>query len=186
MTQKRLSGAIFLHVLNTLFYKELEKDPKKRTFFEGVILGIDFTQQSKSRRVYVKLDHPSVEIKVYGEDIDYHNNCRYAASSETFNSRGCTMGIAPIEGSFREDADEDKNPPKFQVGDRVKAKVGSYAQFYGQTGRSRWVFMLISCKDVNDEKEESLSWRNSTIEKALWEGPEHGEDDDEDDEDTKA
>jgi len=141
--QKRLSGAVFLHVMNLTFYKDLQQGVQKRRLYKGTILGIDYSNaRNKSRRCYVKLDDPGIEIKVYGEDLDYFYNCRYWPDGDSFGDRGTCVSIAPLEGSFNEDADDVTFPPAFRAGQRVTIRVSDYAHHYDDTTRSRWIFVM--------------------------------------------
>ena len=155
--QKRVSGALMLHMLNTVFYAQLEiRQKAQRKIFSGIIMGMDFSDEKKSRRVYVQLDNPAIEVKVYGEDLDYEYRCRYAPIGwETFNHRGSTVQVGPLAGSFLGDIGGEE-PPIFRAGDRVQLRVADYAKFFGQTARSRWVFeMQLERKDpsgVSDER----------------------------------
>jgi ribosomal protein L11 methyltransferase len=131
----------------------------------GVVMGMDFSDRQKSRRVYVQLDNPHIQIKVYAEDLDYHYNCRYGPEDgNTYNRRGSTVCIVPMSGSFNNDVDNKKLPPKFRAGDPVSIRVGDYAQFFGQKSRSRWVFIMIPQKVEEDKAALSQSLvRNSVI-----------------------
>ena len=148
--QKKLSAAMFLHMLNVTFYRQLQVKLPKRTVYKGILMGMDFSEKrNKSRRCYVQLEEPAIEIKVYGEDLDYHWGCRYGPVGATFGHRGTSVSISPKKGSFAEDAD-DEVPPTFKAGQHVTIRVSDYAQFYGQSSRSRWIFIM----DVDHEKEE--------------------------------
>jgi len=142
--QKKLSGALFLHMLNVTFYKELkERRLNRRTVYKGILMGMDFSEKrNKSRRCYVRLEDPTIEVKVFGEDLDYHFGCRYGPKGETYGRRGSAVAIAPKPGSLADDAEDDEMPPTFQAGQRVTIRVADYAQFYGQTSRSRWIFIM--------------------------------------------
>lgn len=138
--QKQLSGAVFLHAMNLYFFKDLQKSLGKRPVYEGILLGLDFSERRhKSRRCYVKLREPAIEIKVFGEDLDYHYGCRYTANGEAYGRYGATVSIGPAV--VRDDA-EDRAPPTFTCGQCVRVAVGDYAKFYGQSSRSRWIFIL--------------------------------------------
>lgn len=128
-------------------------------------MGMDFSDQQKSRRVYVQLDEPHIQIKVYAEDLDYHYNCRYGPEdNNTYNRRGSTVCIIPMPGSFNYDVDDERLPPKFRAGDPVSIRVGDYAQFYGQKSRSRWVFIMIPQQvEENEETLRQSLMRNSVI-----------------------
>ncbi|KAL3928378.1 MAG: hypothetical protein SGARI_005053 [Bacillariaceae sp.] len=132
-------------------------------------MGMDFSDQQKSRRIYVQLDEPHIQIKVYAEDLDYHYNCRYGPEDgDTYNRRGCTVSIVPMPGSFNPDVDDKDLPPKFHAGDPISIRVGDYAQFYGQKSRSRWVFIMIPQRVEDDKKNLRHSlMRNSVIEMDL-------------------
>jgi len=135
--QKKIGGALFLHMMNTIFYKDLQiRSLKDRPFYTGVVMGMDFSARKKSSRIYVKLQDPPMEVKVAAEDLNDQFECRYAPTGETFGRHGTTVEIAPLEGSYDEDADI----PIIRAGDKVALKVSDYAQFYGNTSRSRWIF----------------------------------------------
>ncbi|CAB9498766.1 Ribonuclease R [Seminavis robusta] len=138
--QKKLSGAVFLHVMNQLFYQDLRiRNVGKRPLRRGVLIGLNFTDNSKSRRCYVQLEkHNNMEIKVFAQDLEYFYNCRYLP----LQSDTAVWSIGPLAGSFREDVDDQERPPIFKIGQRVTIRVADYAQFYGQTSRSRWCFIM--------------------------------------------
>lgn len=163
-TQKKLSGAMHMHVLNVTFFKDLKKRIDHRPVYNGILMGMDFSEKnSKTRRAYVKLDEPSIEVKVYGEDLDYHYGCRYVAEGGTFGRFGTAVSIAPLPGSFAEDADDD-TPPTFCAGNRVTIRVSDYARYYGQTSRSRWIFIM----DIDEPIEKKRSvLRNSIVDRDL-------------------
>lgn len=128
-------------------------------------MGMDFSDRQKSRRVYVQLDEPHIQIKVYADDLDYHYNCRYGPEDgNTYNNRGCTVSIVPMPGSFNMDVEDKNLPPKFRAGDPVSIRVGDYAQFYGQKSRSRWVFIMLPQRVEEDKHNLNNSLlRNSII-----------------------
>lgn len=166
-TQKKLSGAMHMHMLNATFFNDLRLRIDRRSEYKGIVMGMDFSERkSKTRRAYVKLDEPCIEIKVYGEDLDYHYGCRYVAEGGTFGRFGTAIAISPMPGSFSEDADDD-TPPTFIAGRRITIRVGDYARYYGQTSRSRWIFIM----DVEDEVEEPEKKRsvirNSIVDRDL-------------------
>lgn len=166
-TQKKLSGAMRMHMLNVTFYKDLKKRIDHRPVHKGIILGIDFAEQrDKTRRAYVKLEEPSIEIKVYGEDLDYHYGCKYGAEGGTLGRFGTTSAIAPIPGSFAEDADDD-TPPTFLCGSCVTIRVGDYARYYGQTSRSRWIFIMDIDEPVGEPQKKRSVLRNSIVDRDL-------------------
>jgi hypothetical protein len=168
-TQRKIDSCLHLHMLNLIFYKELHNKKRRRQVFTGVLMGMDFSDKRKSRRCYVKLDDPSIEIKVYGEDLDYHYNCRYAPLGSTFNHRGSTIDISPLPGSFAEDVDDENVPPTFLAGDRVCIQVADYAQFYGRTSRSRWIFVMFHDKDedIQDDIVHLPIIRNSVVDRDM-------------------
>jgi hypothetical protein len=162
--QKRLSSMVFLHMLNTLFYQDLRLRINQRKTYTGVVMGMDFSDRERSRRVYVQLDEPHIQIKVYGEDLDYHYNCRYGPEGgNTYNHRGSTVSIVPMEGSFRNDIDDKHLPPKFNAGDRVSIRVGDFAQFFGQKSRSRWVFIMIPEQVEEEEAQKDEKTRRQSL-----------------------
>jgi len=166
-TQKKLSGAMHMHMLNITFYKDLKMRIINRSVYNGILMGMDFSQKfNKTRRAYVKLDDPGIEIKVYGEDLDYHYGCRYGAEGETFGRFGTAIAIAPMEGSFSEDADDD-TPPTFRAGHRVTIRVADYARYYGQTSRSRWIFIMDIDEPVERLERKWSVLRNSIVDRDL-------------------
>jgi hypothetical protein len=128
-------------------------------------MGMDFSDRQKSRRLYIQLDDPHIQIKVYAEDLDYHYNCRYGPEDgNTYSRRGSTVCVVPMPGSFNRDVGDEQLPPKFRAGDPVSIRVGDYAQFYGQKSRSRWVFIVIPQRVEEDKVTLSQSLiRNSVI-----------------------
>jgi hypothetical protein len=140
--QRKLGGAVFLHLMNQLFYKDLLiRNVGKRPIRAGILIGLNFTDNSKSRRCYVQLEDEAMEIKVFAQDLEYHYNCRYVP----MNPNAAAMvvsAIGPLAGSFPDDVDDQERPTVFKVGQRVTIRVADYAQFHGQTSRSRWCFIM--------------------------------------------
>ena len=132
-------------------------------------MGMDFSEKQRSRRCYVKLHDPPIEIKVYADDLDYHYNCRYAPVGGTFNHRGSAVAIAPLQGSFREDVDDESIPPTFLAGEEVCIQVADYARFYGQSSRSRWIFVMFhkEGKEVEAPGGDFRIVRNSVVDRDL-------------------
>lgn len=141
--QKQLSKTLFLHMLNLTFYQDLkQRKLQKRPVYHGTLLGMDFSdQRRKSRRCYVRLRENGLEIKVFGEDLDYHYGCRYGPVGDSFGKRGSTVSIGPLPGSYKEGRGV-KSPPSFCAGQEVTIQVLDYAQFYSSSARSRWVFLM--------------------------------------------
>jgi hypothetical protein len=145
--QKKLTNAVHLHMLNCFFFKDLQsrKGGKQRPIYEGFIIGMDFSEKSKSSRCYVKLRDPPVEIKVSGEDLNYQYECRYAPTGDVFGRHGTTVEIAPLHGSYEM---SQHVLPTFRSGQRVKIQVDDYAQYFRDTSRSRWIFAMFPREDI--------------------------------------
>lgn len=63
-TQKTIDRFVNDLLLHSVFNRELDIEPDKRPLHTGTILGM------KETRMYVLLDSPKIEIKVYSEDIE--------------------------------------------------------------------------------------------------------------------
>ena len=62
-TQTALQKSVHKLALDTLFLPELEKTSEERKAFRGTIMGL------RESRLYVELDTPPVELKVYTQDM---------------------------------------------------------------------------------------------------------------------
>ena len=62
-TQTALQKSVHKLALDTLFLPELKKNPEERKTFRGTIMGL------RESRLYVELDEPPVEVKVYTQDM---------------------------------------------------------------------------------------------------------------------
>jgi len=62
--QKDMDRMIFDLVLEDIFSKELSLPENERSVFSGTVLGV------KSSRIYVRMDSPAVEVKIYTETLN--------------------------------------------------------------------------------------------------------------------
>jgi hypothetical protein len=67
-TQKKVSGACFKFVLDTLYAPDLNRSLDQRRKFRGTILGMDFSKRKST--VYVQCFDPWLEIKLRVEDLN--------------------------------------------------------------------------------------------------------------------
>ena len=70
-TQKSIDRFVNDLLLDSVFKDELKLEPMERPFHTGTILGM------KETRIYVLLDSPRLEIKVYCEDIEKQSGCKF-------------------------------------------------------------------------------------------------------------
>ena len=163
--QKDLSKAMHLHMMDTTFYKHLLLETDERPIMPGVIVGIDFARRSKRSRLYVSLEDPPLEIKIYGGDLAAQWGTRYVPSEQgCFGRYGTTPEIRPVEDDIDVDADADGDAddgddeedgedeegedgdggiddvPAFRCGMNVNVKVLDYIRFHAQPSRNRWAF----------------------------------------------
>lgn len=111
--QKEIDHMVNSLVLDSLFRPELEFDPESRKHYNGTIMGM------KDSRIYVMLDSPRIEIKVYTEDLE-----RY--SGRKFSYRFHVM----------EETGADDKPLRFRAGDEIKIKVTGFDE------RGKWRFTV--------------------------------------------
>jgi len=90
-TQKTIDLFVNDLLLNTLFKRELGLELNQRTVYTGTILGM------KDTRIYVLLDSPAIEIKVYCEDLEKVPGCRL----EHFDNLLELKGISPESKSYK-------------------------------------------------------------------------------------
>ena len=154
--QKDLSKAMHLHMMDTTFYAQLLLEADKRPIMPGVIVGIDFARRSKRSRLYVSLEDPQLEIKIYGGDLAAQWGTRYVPEQGCFGRYGTTPEIRPVEDDVDADADADDgddeeygededgedvdDPPAFLCGMKVNVKLADYIRFHAQPSRNRWSF----------------------------------------------
>jgi len=105
-TQSALQKAVHKLALDAIFEPELERDASDRTRFLGTIMGL------RGSRLYVELDDPPVEVKIYVRDL--------ALGKERFESR-------------RDDAVLRSGARDFRLGDCVCVWVTGY-----DDKRRRW------------------------------------------------
>ncbi len=98
-TQRKLEHLVDELIIDELFTPDLALDEKNRRLHSGTILGM------KDSRMYVLLDSPRLEIKVYTEDIE--------------KMAGCSMSYRFHE-LRRSDGNEGLS---FRAGDRVELRV---------------------------------------------------------------
>lgn len=99
-TQKKLDHYIDSIIIDQLFSPDITSPDDRRPVHGGTILGM------KDSRMYVLLDSPRLEVKVYTEDIERQAGCTL---SYEFHELKC--------------ADGSGNSCRFRAGDRVELKV---------------------------------------------------------------
>lgn len=98
-TQRKLEHLVDELIIDDLFTPDLDAAENERRLHSGTVLGM------KDSRMYVLLDCPRIEIKVYTEDIEKSAGCKM---SYRFHELGRADGA---EG------------PKFRAGERVELRV---------------------------------------------------------------
>ncbi len=105
-TQSALQKGVHKLALDAIFEPELERTEAERTRFPGTVMGL------RGSRLYVELDAPPVEVKIYVRDL--------AQGEERFQSR-------------RDDAVLSSGARDFRLGDCVSVWVRGY-----DDKRRRW------------------------------------------------
>ena len=57
-------------MMDCTFARDLEKPPHNRIQFKGAVFGFDFTNDVGLPRMYIQIEDPPVEIKVYFVDLN--------------------------------------------------------------------------------------------------------------------
>jgi len=111
--QKEIDHMVNSLVLDSLFRPELEFDPESRKHYNGTIMGM------KDSRIYVMLDSPRIEIKVYTEDLEKNSGKKFSYRFHVMEETGAA----------------DK-PLRFRAGDEIKIKVTGFDE------RGKWRFTV--------------------------------------------
>ena len=161
--QKDLNKALHLHLMDLHFYRQLQIDVDKRPLMPGRIMGIDFSRKSRRSRLYVRLEDPPMEIKVYGSDLAAQWKVRYCPAHGCFGKYGSTPEICPDEdkAGFIEDEEsdvdggdddddgsdyddnednDDTRAPTFRAGEVVNILLNDYCMYNDDPRRNRWSF----------------------------------------------
>eukprot|EP00466_Bigelowiella_natans_P016953 jgi/Bigna1/80387/fgenesh1_pg.70_\ len=75
-TQKSISGLVFKHAMDRLFFPELRKPRAECRIFDGYVIGMDFSGWQKSERMYIKLLAPAIQVKIYVQDLNAEHRCK--------------------------------------------------------------------------------------------------------------
>ncbi len=113
--QRQITKEANALVLDALFRSELELPEEQRLERRGTILG------TKPTLLYVGLDDPPIEVKVYFRDIESQTGTRYC-----LDRHGVMLRPRPNRGQ-----------PMPRVGDAITLRVVEYHQ-----ARGRWLFDL--------------------------------------------
>ncbi len=101
--QKDIDRMVNDLVLDSLFRPELGFAVDARPCHSGTIMGM------KDTRMYVMLDSPRIEIKVYIEDIEKHTGRKFSYRFHVMEETGA-----------------NSRPLKFRAGDEIKIKVADF------------------------------------------------------------
>jgi ribonuclease R len=112
--QRQLTKQVHRLALDLLLDRELSRPEEQRPHYRGTIMGLT------GSRLYVQLDDPAVDIKVYVADLEKQLKCRLdLALSE--------IALLP---------DPDRCPP-LRIGDPIVVAVSGFSQ-----RRNRWRFAM--------------------------------------------
>jgi ribonuclease R len=111
--QRSLTKAVTRLCINDLLKRDLDLPQAERSVYRGTILGI------RPTRLYVGLDAPPVELKVYVEDLEAHAGVDLEIVGE-----GARLAPAGQGGG-----------PSYRLGDPVELKV------QGRSKRGKWRLM---------------------------------------------
>jgi ribonuclease R len=111
--QKDIDRMVNGLVLDSLFRPELELAAEARPCHCGTIMGM------KDTKMYVMLDSPRIEIKVYTEDIEKHSGKKFSCSFHVMEETGT-----------------DNSPLRFRAGDEIQIRVADF------DGTGKWRFTV--------------------------------------------
>lgn len=134
-TQRRLSAAVHLYLMDAFFAADLKQQEQERPRRPGAIIGIDSTAQSKKRRsrtIYVKIDE--LEVKVSVDDLKQVYGVRYLPT-DTIGEYGLCVELVP--------QNQEGHAPTFFVGQSVDLSVFDRNTF--------WVFKIEPRTGVSSE-----------------------------------
>mmetsp|Transcript_47932 Transcript_47932/g.79410 ORF Transcript_47932/g.79410 Transcript_47932/m.79410 type:complete len:537 (+) Transcript_47932:39-1649(+) len=131
-TQKSISGLVFKHAMDRLFFPELRKPRAECRIFDGYVIGMDFSGWQKSERMYIKLLAPAIQVKIYVQDLNAEHRCMYVPTDrKTFGRWGTAISISPLGNS---------RAPTFVIGMKVTLKVLDHATYARDSTKDRWIF----------------------------------------------
>lgn len=120
--QRRLDKALIELAVGDLFRKDLDFELADRPVYKATILGI------KATRLYVQLDDPPAEVKVYVPHI------------EAVLGRSLAMSADELELAPEDQLDDDPDDrTRFRIGDAVSLRCHGY-----DTARRRWDLRPVS------------------------------------------
>ena len=106
--QKKLNKAVMKKAIDQLFESQIAIEPKQRNIWQGTVIAL------RKTRVYVRLDEPSITVKIYLRELARANGADY-------NLDRSTAIITNGESTA------------FALGQRLKLRVRDYSQ-----GKLRW------------------------------------------------
>lgn len=111
--QKGIDRMVNSLVLDSLFRPELELVMHSRPFHCGTVMGM------KETRIYVLLDSPRIEIKVYTEDLEKYSGKKFGYSFHVLEETG-----------------EADNPLRFRAGDEIRIRLADFDE------KGKWRFTV--------------------------------------------
>jgi len=153
-TQKKVSGACFKFVLDTLYAPDLNRTPDRRRKFRGTILGMDFSKRKST--VYVQCFDPWLEIKLRVEDLNESYGVVYE-SVESYSHWGTTISAVPKTRSGGSVVPKSK-APTLTVGAYIAVSVAGYVGYRTSDRSDRWKFHV---HNVSDRIPHTKSWKNT-------------------------
>lgn len=112
--QSKLNSEIYMNIISSVFQEDLCLDEDSRPLYRGTILGV------KATRLYVKLDTPPFEIKIYRDTLEKRWGCPYSYDRK----RGIMFP-------------ENKGMPEYYIGARITLKTNSFSE------GKRWVLVPV-------------------------------------------
>lgn len=101
--QKSIDHSVNSLILDSLFHPELALGTDARPYHSGTIMGM------KDSRIYVMLDSPRIEIKVYTDDLEKYSGKKFS----------CMFHVM-------EEIETHNRPLRFRAGDEIKIKVADF------------------------------------------------------------
>lgn len=111
--QRSIDHMVNSLVLDSLFRPELALDAKSRPWHSGTVMGM------KDSRIYVLLDSPRIEIKVYTEDLERYSGKKFSYSFHVMEETG-----------------EQDSAIRFRAGDEIEIKVTGFDE------KGKWRFTV--------------------------------------------
>ncbi len=111
--QKEIDHLVNSLVLSSLFRAELDLGADAKPCHSGTVMGM------KDSRIYVMLDSPRIEIKVYTEDLEKYSGKKFSYRFHVLEEIGA-----------------QNKPLRLRAGDEIKIKVAGFDEY------GKWRFMV--------------------------------------------